>query len=135
MVLRGLQDVVSHSGSFLDRVDTGLQIGDQNLALRIGGTVQVVAAVLNLGDAERYTRQRGTVGTGLDQTQRGLDGVGKDKLGFLIGVKLNDALGAVDHVTVAGLLHHHIGPGRQLGQVNLAVLVSGKLLRSIVPRH
>ena len=39
-------------GGFLDGVNTGFQISNQNFALLIGGTIKVVRSVLDLGDME-----------------------------------------------------------------------------------
>ena len=127
--------MVGHRSCLFDGVHPRLQVSNQDLALSIGGTVQVVASILDLGDAERHTRQPGAVGAELDQLEGRLDGVGKDELGVLIGVKLDDALGLVDDVAGAGLLRYHIGPSRQVGQVDLAVFIGGELLRSVVTRH
>ena len=50
----------------------------------------------------------------------------------LVGVKLNDALGLINDVALAGFLRHHIRAGGQLGQVDLAVSVGGKFFGAVV---
>ena len=127
--------MVGHRSGFLDGVDTRLQIRNQDLALGIGGTVKVVASILDFGNAEGDASQPGAVGAELNQLEGRLDGVGKDELGVLVGIKLDNALGFIDDVAGAGLLRYHIGSSGQVGQVDLAVFIGGKLLRAIVTRH
>ena len=67
--------------------------------------------------------------------QSGLDGVRKNKLCVLVGVKLNNALRLVDYISFAGFFCHHIRTSRQLRQVNFAVLVGGKFFGAIITCH
>ena len=55
-------------------------------------------------------------------------GVGEHELRVLVGFQLDDALGLVNDIAGALQLQHLISAGQQLGQVDLAVLVGGKLL-------
>ena len=122
-------------GGFLDGVNTGFQIGNQNLALLVGGAVKIMRSVLDLGDTEMNIFQAATVCAGLNDLQRGLDGVGENKLCVLVGVKLNNTLRLVDDIALTGFFRHHIRAGGQLGKVNFAVLVGGKLLGAVIPSH
>ena len=130
MALHRVDDVICGGVQFLDRVHPRLQPGDQDFTVLIGGAVQVVGAILDFGDAEGYPGQPGTVRAQLDEVQRGLDGVGEHKAGRLVGLQLDDPLGLVDDVAGALQLGDHIGPGGQLGQVDLSVLVGGELRRA-----
>ena len=61
--------------------------------------------------------------------------VGKNELGVLIGLQLNDALGLVDDVAITGLFSYHIRPGREHGQVDFSVLVGPELLGAVGAFH
>ena len=98
MVLGIVRDVVLHRGQFADGINARLQIGNQDLAIGIGGAVQVVAAVLNPGDAESHPGQPGAIAAQFDKLEGGLDMVGKNELGVFIWLQLNDALGLIDDV-------------------------------------
>ena len=76
--------------------------------------------------------QAAPVRAGLNDLQRGLDGIGENKLCVLVGVKLDDTLGLVDDIALTGFFRHHIRAGGQLGEVDLAVLVGYKFLRAVV---
>ena len=115
--------MVGHGGGFLDGVYPRLQVGNQDLALGIGGAVKVVASILDFGNAEGDASQPGAVCAELNQLKGRLDGVGKDELGILIGVKLEDALGLVNDVAGAGLLRYDISPRLEVAQVYFPILV------------
>lgn len=110
MMLRIIRDVIRHRGQFTHGVDARLQIGDQDLARGTGGAVQIVGAILDLRDPERDPGQPGTVTAQLDELEGGLDVVGENELGVLIGLQLNDALGLVDDVAITGLFSYYIRP-------------------------
>ena len=114
MMLRIIRDVIRRRGQFTHGIDARLQIGDQDLTCGTGGTVQVVRTVLNLGNSEGHPGQPGTVAAQLDELELGLDVVGKNELGVLIGLQLNNALGLVDDVAITGLFRHHIRAGGQV---------------------
>ena len=135
MMLRIIRDVIRRRGQFTHGIDARFQIGDQDLARGTGGAIQIVRAVLDFGDSERDPGQPGTVTAQLDELEGGLDMVGKNELGVLIGLQLNDALGLVDDVAITGLFSYHIRPGREHGQVDFSVLVSPELLGAIGPLH
>ena len=86
MVLGIVRDVVQYRGQFTHGIDARLQIGDQDLAIGIGGAVQVVAAILDLGDAERDPGQPGAVAAQLDELERRFDVIGENELGIFIGL-------------------------------------------------
>ena len=92
-------------------------------------------SVLDLGDTEMYIFQAATICAGLNDLQRGLDGVGENKLCVLVGVKLNNTLRLVDDIALTGFFRHHISAGGELGEVDLAVLVGGKFLGAVVTSH
>ena len=52
VILPQVEDMRGIRGGFLDGVNTGFQISNQNFALLIGGTIKVVRSVLDLGDME-----------------------------------------------------------------------------------
>ena len=130
-----VEDMRGIRGGFLDGVNTGFQIGNQNFALFIGGAVEIMRPVLDLGNTEMNIFQAAPVRAGLNDLQRGLDGVGENKLCVLVGVQLNDALGLVDDIALTGFFRHHIRAGGQLGKVNFAVLVGGKFLGAVITSH
>ena len=134
-VLSFIQNVIGNGGRLLNQIDTRLQVGNKDFALGIGRTVEVVTAVLDFGDAERHTAQRGAIGAELDKVKTGLDGVGKHELTGFIGVQLNDPLGLVNDVARAGFFRHHIRAGVQLTEVDFAVLVGGELLGAEAAVH
>ena len=103
--------------------------------LGIGGAVQVVAAVLNPGDAESHPGQPGAIAAQFDKLEGGLDMVGKNELGVFIWLQLNDALGLIDDVAITGFFSYHIGAGREHRQVDFSALVSPELLGAIGPLH
>ena len=135
VILPQVENVRGIRGGFPHGVHAGLQIGNQNLSLFIGGAVKIMRSVLDLGDTEMYIFQAATVCAGLNDLQRGLDGIGEYELCVLIGVKLDDTLGLVDDIALTGFFRHHIRAGGQLGKVNFAVLVGGKLLGAVIPSH
>ena len=135
VVLPQVEDVRGVRGRFLDRIHARFQVGDQNFALLVGGAVEIMRSVRNFGNTERHIFQAGAVRAGLDDLQRGLDGVGENKLCVLVGVKLNNTLRLVDDIALTGFFRHHIRAGGQLGKVNFAVLVGGKLLGAVIPSH
>ena len=135
MVLGIVRDVILHRGQFTHGINAGLQIGDQDLAIGIGGAVQVVAAVLNPGDAESHPGQPGAVAAQFDKLEGGLDMVGKNELGVFIWLQLNDALGLIDDVAIAGFFSYHIGASGEHGKVNLSIFVRSELLGAIGPLH
>ena len=135
MVLRGVQNMIRQGCNFRDGVNTGLQVRNQNLAVFIGGAVQIAASVLNLGNAEGDASQRGAVRAGFDQLEGWLLGVGKDKLSGIIGPKVNNPLGVVDHISLTLQLGHHIGAGGQVAQVDFSVGIRGELLGTVAPIH
>ena len=135
MMLHRVNEVICHGSGLLDGVHPRLQVGDQDFPLFIGGTVQVVGAVLDFCDAEGHAGQGGAVRAQFDQMEGGFEGVGKDKLRRLVGVQLNDALGLVDDIAGTLQLCHHISPRLQLGQVNFTVLVGGELRRAKAAVH
>ena len=135
MVLGIVRDVVLHRGQFADGINARLQIGNQDLAIGIGGAVQVVAAVLNPGDAESHPGQPGAIAAQFDKLEGGLDMVGKNELGVFIWLQLNDALGLIDDVAITGFFSYHIGAGREHRQVDFSALVSPELLGAIGPLH
>ena len=55
--------MVGHRSGFLDGINTRLQISNQDLTLGIGGTVKVVASILNFGNTEGDAAQWGPVRT------------------------------------------------------------------------
>ena len=132
LVLTQVDDVIRHRRGFTHGIDPGLQITDQNLTVLIGGTIQIVSAIFDLGNAEGYAFQSRTIGAELDQLQRGLDAVGEYELSILVGVQLNDALRFVNDVARAGQFSYHIGASRELAQVDLTVFVSSELLGAVV---
>ena len=67
MVLPEVRDVVVRRSGLHHRVNTRLQVRDNDLAVGIRGAVQVVSAVLHLCDAEGDARQTGAVRAGLDE--------------------------------------------------------------------
>ena len=135
VILPQVENVRGIRGSFPHGVHAGLQIGNQNLTLFIGGAVKIMCSVFDLGDTEMYIFQAATVCAGLNDLQRGLDGIGEYELCVLIGVKLDDTLGLVDDIALTGFFRHHIRASGQLGKVDLAVLVGGKFLGAVVTSH
>ena len=135
MILTQVENVRGIRGGFPHGVHAGLQISNQNLALLVGGAVEVVRSVLNFCDAEMNIFQAATVCAGLNDLQRGLDGVGEYELCVLVGVKLDDTLGLVDDIALTGFFRHHIRAGGELGEVDLAVLVGGKFLGAVITSH
>ena len=114
LILTQVDDVIRHRRGFTHGIDPGLQITDQNLTVLIGGTIQIVSAIFDLGNAEGYAFQSRTIGAELDQLQRGLDAVGEYELGILVGVQLNDALRFVNDVARAGQFSYDISTSREL---------------------
>ena len=53
-------------GGFLDGVNTGFQIGNQNFALLVGCAVKIMRSILNFGDTEMYIFQAATICAGLN---------------------------------------------------------------------
>ena len=92
-------------------------------------------SILNFGDTEMNIFQAAPVRAGLDDLQRGLDGVGEYELCILVGVKLDDTLGLVDDIALTGFFRHHIRAGGELGEVDLTVPVGGKFLGAVVTSH
>ena len=135
VILPQVENVRGIRGGFPHGVHAGLQIGNQNLSLFIGGAVKIMRSVLDLGDTEMYIFQPGAVRAGLDDLERGLDGVGEYELGVLVGVKLDDTLCLVDDVALTGFLCDHISAGGQLAQVDLAVFVGGKFFGAVAAVH
>ena len=135
VVLPHIQNVRGVRGSLPHGIHAGFQICNQDLALFIGGAVEVMSPILNLGDTESNIFQLGAVRAGLDNLERGLDGVGKHELGVLVGVKLDNTLRLVDDVALTGFLRDHISAGGQLAQVNLAVFIGGKFLGTVAAVH
>ena len=135
MVLGIVRDVVLHRGQFTHRINARLQIGYQDLTCGTGGAVQVVAAILDLGDAERDTGQPGAIAAQFDELQRGLDMIGENELGVFIGLQLDDTLGLVDHIAIAGFFSHYIGARGEHGKVDLSIFVRPELLGAIGPLH
>ena len=131
VVLPHIQNVRGVRGSFAHGIHAGFQVGNQDLALFIGGAVEVVGPIFDLGDTEGNIFQPGAVRAGLDDLERGLDGVGKHELSVLVGVKLDNTLCLVDDVALTGFFRDHIRAGGQLAQVDLAVFVGGKLLGAV----
>ena len=131
-VLAQVDDVVRHRRGLTHGIDPRLQIAYQNLTVFIGGAVKIMCSIFDLCNPEGYALQSRAIGAELDQLQRGLDAVGENKLGILVGVQLNDALGFVDDVARAGQFSYHIGAGRELAQVDLAVFVSSEFLGAVV---
>ena len=99
-VFLGVDDVVRRGGRLLHRIDARLQITHQDLPCLVGGAVQVMGAILDLGDAERNACQRRAVCAQLYQTQGGLDAVGEYKLTCLPGLQVNDPLGVIDDIPI-----------------------------------
>ena len=135
MVLGIVRDVVLHRGQFADGINARLQIGNQDFAIGISGAVQVVAAILDLGDAESHPGQPGAIAAQFDELQRGLDMIGENELGVFIGLQINDTLGLVDHIAIAGFFGHYIGAGGEHGKVDLSIFVRPELLGAIGPLH
>ena len=135
MVLRGVQNVVRQGSSLCDGINTGLQIRDQNFAILIGSAVQITAAVLDSSNTERDPFHRGAVRAGFDQPQTGLLGIGKDKLGGIVGPEVDDPLGIVDYISLALQLRHNIGAFGQVAQVDLTIGIGGELLGTVAPVH
>ena len=132
VVLPHIQNVRGIRGGFLDGVNTGFQIGNQNFALLVGCAVKIMRSILDLGDTEMNIFQAAPVRAGLDDLQGGLDGIGEYELCVLVGIKLDDTLGLVDDIALTGFFRHHIRAGGELGEVDLAVLVGYKFLRAVV---
>ena len=124
--MRGIRSGFPHG------VHAGLQISNQNLALLVGGAVKIMCSVLDFGDTEMYIFQAAPVRAGLNDLQRGLDGIGEHELRVLVGVKLDDTLRLVDDIALAGFFRHHISAGGEPGKVNFAVLVGGKFLGAVI---
>ena len=135
MVFPHIQNVGGVRGCFSHGIHAGFQIADQDLALLIGGAVEVVGAVLDFGNAEGHIFQPGAVRAGLDDLERGLDSVGEHELRVLVGVELDDALRLVDDVALTGFLRDYISAGGQLAQVDLSVFVGGKFLGAVAAVH
>ena len=135
MVLGIIRDVIQHRGQFTHGINARLQTGDQDLPRGIGGAVQIVRAVLNLGDPEGDASQPGAVAAQLDELERGVDVIGENELGIFIGLQLNDTLGLVDHIAVAGFFSHYIGARGEHGKVDFSIFVRPELLGSIGPLH
>ena len=114
----------------LDGVHARLQIVDADFAVHIGDPVQIVAAILNFGNAEGCAGEVFTrIGVILYQLKVGLGRVGKDKLRVFVGVELDDADSIIYEIAVRGLqLPHLIGAGVQLAEVNFPVDIRGELL-------
>ena len=135
VILPQVEDMRGIRGGFLNGVNTGFQVGNQDFALLVGGAVKIMRSVRNFGNTERHIFQAGAVRTGLDDLQRGLDGIGENELRVLVGVQLNDALRLVDDIALTGFFRHHIRAGGELGKVNFAVLVGGKFLGAVITSH
>ena len=135
VILPQVENMRGIRGGFLNGVNTEFQIGNQNLALLVGGAVKIMRSILNFGDTEMNIFQAAPVRAGLDDLQGGLDGVGEYELCVLVGVKLDDTLGLVDDIALTGFFRHHISAGGQFGKVDLAVLIGGKLLGAVVTSH
>ena len=135
VVFSHIQNVRGVRCCFLDGIHAGFQIRNQDLTLLIGGAVEVMGPIFDLGDTEGYIFQPGAVRAGLDDLERGLDGVGEYELGVLVGVKLDDTLCLVDDVALTGFLRDHISAGGQLAQVDLSVFIGGKFLGAVAAVH
>ena len=135
VILPQVEDMRGIRGGFPHGVHAGLQIGNQNFTLFIGGAVEIMRPVLDLGNTEMNIFQAAPVRAGLDDLQRGLDGIGEYELCVLVGVKLDDTLCLVDDIALTGFFRYHISAGGQLGEVNLAVPVGGKLLGAVITSH
>ena len=135
MVLGIIRDVIQHRGQFTHGINARLQTGDQYLPCGIGGAVQIVRAVLNLGDPEGDASQPGAVAAQFDELKRRLDVIGEYELGVLIGFQLNDALGFIDHIAITGFFSYYIRAGGEHGEVDLSVFIRPKLLRAVGPFH
>ena len=135
MVLGIVRDVIRHGGQFTYGVNARLQIGYQDLTCRTGGAVQIVTAILDLGDAESHPGQPGAIAAQLDELERRLDVVGENELGVFIGLQFDDALGLVDHIAIAGFFSHYIGARGEHGKVDLSIFVRPELLGAIGPLH
>ena len=92
--------------------------------------------VLDFCNPEGNAAERGgIIAVQLHKGKGGALGIGENKLGRLIGVKLNDALCLVNDITGALLFGHNIGTHRQLAQVDFTVLIGGKLLGAVAAVH
>ena len=130
MVPGGVEHITRGGRQLLHGVDTGLQGGNGNAAIGIRYPVEVVTAILHLGDAECGPGQIvAGVGVILDHRQRRLGSIGKDKLSVLASVQLDNTSAVVNEVALRGLgLLDGIGAGVQLGQVDLAIGIGHELL-------
>ena len=61
MILPHIQNVVEGGGCLLHGIHAGVQLVDVDLAVIIGDAIQIVGAVLDLGDAEMNATQPGAV--------------------------------------------------------------------------
>ena len=77
VILPQVENVRGIRGGFPHGVHAGLQIGNQNFALLVGGAVKIMRSILNFGDTEMYIFQAATVCAGLNDLQRWLDGIGE----------------------------------------------------------
>ena len=129
VVLSQVKDVVRHGGGLLHGVHARLQVGDVDLTVLVGNTVQVAAPILDPGDAEMHPRQGRAVRADLNEPQGRLGGVGEHEIGVFIGIDLYHTDSVVNEIAVRGLqLPDLIGAGLQFGQVDLPVFIGGELL-------
>ena len=135
MILPQVNDMICCGHRLPDGVDPRFQIRNADLTLVVGGSVKVVAAILDFSDAESYARQRRTIRTELDDLQCGLNAVRKNKLSVLVAIELDNTLCLIDDIAGTGFFSHNIRTNRQFGEVDFTILVGGKLLRAVVPGH
>ena len=131
MMFGCIQDVIWHCGDLRYRVHSGFQVLNKNLTAVCCRAVQIPATILDPGNAEGDAIQECAVRAGLDKAQTGLLRVGKHEFGSIIGPQMDNPLCVVHHITGALQFGHHIGAGRELAQVDLAISVRDELLGAV----
>ena len=132
LVLPQVDDVVRNRGGLAHGIHAGFQIAYQNLTILVGGAIQIMCPVFDFRNSEGDALQRRTVRAELDELQGGLDGIGENKLGILVGVQLNDALGLINDIALTGFLRDHISACGKLAQVDLTIFIGSELLGAII---
>ena len=114
--------MIRHRGGFHQGIDAGFQPLPGDDPVRPGGAVQVMSAVLHLGQPEGDARQGGAVRAGLGQGEGGQLAVGEHKFRIFVGVQVDDPLGVINHIARTLQFCHHISAHRELAEVNGSIL-------------
>ena len=130
MIFLGVQNMVRYCIGFLQGIYSGLQALPNDGACAGSGLIHVSAAIFNPGQAVCHSSQGGAIRTDFREMERSQFAVGKDELGRLISIQVDDPLGLVNHISGTLQFSHHISAHGELGEVDGPILRSRIFLRS-----